>query len=91
MEGTLPAGRVPFLKFFGPCLFQFDSSDDSFEDYSPKKGLENLHKDISVTFDSSSDQNSTDNNATDYHDPDCRYCVMPLNLVFNFTISGSVC
>ena len=50
----------------------FDSSDNNFEDYSPKKVqeiLENVCEDITVTFDSISYKNSTDNNASDYDNP----------------------
>ena len=57
-------------------LFQkdsFDSSDNNFKDYSLKKvheSLENVCEDIPVTFDSSSNENSTDYNASDYDSPE---------------------
>ena len=55
-------------------LFQMDSSDSSdksFEGFSTKEVLENVRKDIPVTFDISSNKNLTDNNALD--------CVNPLD------------
>ena len=48
----------------------FDSSDNNFEDYSPKKVLENVCEDIQVTFDSSHEKNSPDDNASDYNNPE---------------------
>ena len=53
-------------------LFQidsFDRSDNNFEDYSSKKVIENISKDIPVTFYCSSDKNSTNDNASDYDKP----------------------
>ena len=69
----------------------FDRSDNNFEDYSPKKVLENVHEDIPVTFDSSSYKKSTDHNTSDYDNLDFRNHVMPEYLVFKSLISCSIC
>ena len=56
-------------------LFQmdsFDSSDQTFKEYSPKKGqesLKNIREDIPVTSDSSPYKNSTNDNASVYDNP----------------------
>ena len=47
----------------------FNRSDNNLKDYSPKKVLENVHEDIAVTFDSSSDKNSNDDDPSDYDNP----------------------
>ena len=56
-----------------------------------KKVLENIHEDISVTFDNSFNKNSTDDNVSDYDNPGLWLLCYARVFSFEVLISGSVC